>query len=84
MIKKFEPPFLLNPEHSFIEDKIKNFSSNLFTNKIFGIFTVIQFNIYIINCILKNKNLITIFLELFLLYLLQYIVMEKIYKKKKK
>ena len=83
MIKKFEPPFLYS-EHSFIEDKIKSFSSNLFTNKIFGIFTVIQFNIYIFHCFLKNKNLITIFLELLLLYLLQYIFISNILSNKKK
>ena len=83
MIKFFEPPFLLNAENSIIEDKIKSFSSNFFSNKIFGYISAIQFNIYIFICFLKNKNLINIFFEYLVFYLLYYIIQEKLFKKKK-
>ena len=74
MIKFFEPPFLLKAEHSFIEDKIKSFSTNLFKNKIYGYLNAIIFNLYFIIFIFKKKNLITIFLEYVIFYLIEYIV----------
>jgi hypothetical protein len=82
MIKKFDPPFLLNSQHSFIEDKIKNFSSNLFSNKIYGFFLSLLFNTYLIFCILRNKNLITIFIEFFVFFLIKYIIEVNIFKQK--
>ena len=84
MRKSFGPPFLLQFEHSFIEDKIKHFSSNLFANKILGYFYGIQFNIYILSCFFKNKNCFTIFLELFLFYLLEQLFLLKLLNKNKK
>ena len=44
MIKTFEPPFLLNKEKSFIEDKIKAYSQNLFENRLNGYIMAILFN----------------------------------------
>lgn len=74
MIKVFDPPFLLNAKKSFIEEKIKNFSSNLFANKIYGYFSSSLFNIYLIYCIIKNKNLSTMLFEFLFFILIQYFI----------
>ena len=83
-LKPFDPPFLLNKEHSFIDDKIKSFSTNLFINKIFGCLTALLFNIYLIHCFFKNKNLLTIILELLLLFLIQYTIAVNLFNSKRK
>ena len=82
MIKTFEPPFLLNAEHSFIEDKIKLYSSNLFKNKLYGYTIALFFNLYLINCILKNHSLITIIFEILLFYILENIILPNIFNNK--
>ena len=84
MLKPFAPPFLLNKEHSFIEDKIKYFSTNLFINKIYGCITAILFNIYLIHCFFKNKNLTTIILELLLFFLIEYTIIVNLFNTKRK
>ena len=82
MIKTFEPPFLLNREHCFIEDKIKLFSSNLFKNKLYGYTIALLFNLYLINSLLKNTSLITIFFEILLFYIFQNILLPNIFYNK--
>ena len=82
MIKTFEPPFLLNAEHSFIEDKIKLFSSNLFKNKLYGYTIALLFNLYLINSLLKNTSLITIFFEILLFYIFENILLPNIFYNK--
>ena len=83
MFKPFEPPFLLNSEKSFIEGKIKSFSTNLFINKIYGIIIAIIFNLYIFFSILRNKNLITILFEIILFFLIQYTIISNAFNVKK-
>ena len=83
-LKPFDPPFLLNKEHSFFDDKIKSFSRNLFINKIFGCFTALLFNIYLMHCFFKNKNLMTIILESLLFFLIQYIILVHLFNPKRK
>ena len=82
MIKTFGPPFLLNAEHCFIEDKIKLFSSNLFKNKLYGYAIALLFNLYLINSLLKNSSLITIFFEILLFYIFQNILLPNIFYNK--
>jgi len=83
-LKPFDPPFLLNKEHSFIEDKIKSFSRNLFINKIFGCATALLFNLYLIHCFFKNKNLLTIILESLLFFLIQNTIVVNLFNPKRK
>ena len=83
MITKFEPPFLLNATSSIIEGKIKNFSSNLFANKIYGFFTSLMFNIYLIFCLIRNKNIITILVEFIFFFLIEYIFVVNIFNTQK-
>ena len=83
MFKPFDPPFLLNAEKSFIEGKIKRFSTNLFINKIYGFIIAIIFNLYIIFSILKNKNLITILFEILLFFLIQYAIIVNLFNIKR-
>ena len=82
MIKIFEPPFLLNAEHSFIEDKLKSFSSNLFKNKLYGYTIALLFNFYLINCLLKNKTLLTILLEILFFYIFENTLLPNIFNNK--
>ena len=84
MIKTFEPPFLLNAKSSIIKDKIKIFSSNLFANKIYGFFSSLIFNIYLIYCLILNKNTITILVEFIFFFLIQYIFSVNIFNIQKK
>ena len=84
MLKPFDPPFLLNKEHSLIEDKIKFFSKNLFINKIYGCIIAVLFNIYLIQCFFKNKNLSTIILESLLFFFIQYTIKVNLFNAKKK
>ena len=84
MMKPFGPPFLLNAQHSFIENKLKCFSSNLFQNKIYGYFIVILLNLYLFYCLFKNKHLITIFYELLLFSLVKNTLIVNVFNTKKK
>ena len=84
MMKPFGPPFLLNAQHSFIENKLKCFSSNLFQNKIYGYFIVILLNLYLFYCLFKNKHLITIFFELLLFSLVKNTLIVNVFNTKKK
>ena len=70
MIKTFEPPFLLNKEKSFLEEKIKAYSQNLFENKLYGYIIAISFNFYLITCFYKHKSFLTIILESLLFYII--------------
>ena len=70
MIKTFEPPFLLNKEKSFIEERIKAYSQNLFENKLYGYIIAISFNFYLITCFYKHKSFLTIILESLLFYII--------------
>ena len=70
MIKTFEPPFLLNKEKSFIEEKIKAYSQNLFENKLYGYIIAVSFNFYLITCFYKHKSFLTIILESLLFYII--------------
>ena len=63
MLKPFDPPFLLNAEKSCIGEKIKSFSENLFTNKLYGLIYALIFNLYLITCLFTKKSLMTIFFE---------------------
>ena len=84
MLKPFDPPFLLNKEKSFIENKLKSFSMNLFINRIYGCIVAVIFNIYLIHCFFKNKNLTTIILESLLFFLIQYIIVVNLFNAKRK
>ena len=84
MMRPFGPPFLLNAQHSFIEDKIKCFSSNLFENKLLGFLISILINIYLFYCLFKDKHLLTIFFELILFSLVKDILIVNIFNTKKK
>ena len=83
IMNPFGPPFLLNAEHSHIEDKIKKFSSNLFVNKIYGYLIAIVFNSYLFYCLFKNKNLITIFFEIVLFFLIQSTILVHLFNAQK-
>ena len=84
MLKPFDPPFLLNKEYGFIENKIKSFSTNLFINKIYGCIITLIFNLYLIHCFLKNKNITTIILESLIFFLIQYIIAINLFNAKRR
>ena len=84
MIKTFEPPFLLNKEKSFIEDKIKAFSQNLFENKLYGYIIAILFNFYLISCLYKHKSFLTIILESLLFYIIFNTIVANLFTSNKK
>ncbi len=84
MIKTFEPPFLLNKEKSFIEEKIKAHSQNLFENKLYGYITAVLFNLYLISCFFKHKSILTIILESLLYYVIINTITANLFTSKKK
>ena len=62
MIKECEPPFLYKTP-CIIEEKIKQSSANLFTNKIRFIFLFLLFNGYLISAYISNKILSKLLIE---------------------
>ena len=84
MIKTFEPPFLLNKEKSFIEEKIKAYSQNLFENKLYGYIIAILFNFYLISCLYKHKSFLTIILESLLFYIIFNTIVANLFTSNKK
>ena len=84
MIKTFEPPFLLNKEKSFIEEKIKAYSQNLFENKIYGYIMAIIFNLYLITSLFKHKSFLTMVLESLLFYIVLNTIIANLFSSNKK
>jgi len=84
MIKTFEPPFLLNKEKSFIEEKIKAYSQNLFENKIYGYIMAILFNLYLITSLFKHKSFLTMVLESLLFYIVLNTIIANLFSSNKK
>ena len=84
MIKTFEPPFLLNKEKSFIEEKIKAYSQNLFENKLYGYIMAILFNLYLITSLFKHKSFLTMILESLLFYLIINTIIANLFSSNKK
>ena len=84
MIKTFEPPFLLNKEKSFIEEKIKAYSQNLFENKLYGYIMAILFNLYLITSLFKHKSFLTMILESLLFYIIINTIIANLFSSNKK
>ena len=84
MLKPFDPPFLLNAEKNYFGEKIKSFSENLFKNKLYGFIYAIIFNLYLINCFINKKNLLTIFFEILLFVLIRATITTNIFNAERK
>lgn len=61
------PPFNEKEPRELFEEKIIDFSSKLFSNKIIGIFIILILNALYIFLYFKNKIALSIFLYLFLI-----------------
>ena len=79
-INKDLPPFNEREKRSFIEEKILDFSSNLFRNKIFGVGISLVLNIVCFYSYFKKKSSFSILCSLFLLYLILKIILFNVFK----
>ena len=78
-INKDLPPFNEKEKRNFIEEKILNFSSNLFRNKIFGIVLSVILNLLYFYSYFSKKSSLSIICSLFLMYLILKIIFVKVF-----
>jgi len=83
MLKNFKPPFRPLEKTSYIENKIKNFSSSLFKNKLYGYLTAIYYNFYFICSIIYKRNISSLIIEIVISYVIQSILFAKFSDTKK-
>ena len=72
-------PFNEKEEREFFEQKILDFSTNLFRNPKLGLSLAISLNLLYIYAYFKSKSVLSILLYLFLAYLILSIVLSKLF-----
>ena len=69
------PPFNEKEKHGFFEQKILDFSNDLFKNKTFGIALALILNLVFIFLFFKAKSCLSIIICIFLVYLIFSIIL---------
>ena len=64
------PPFNEKPKRGVIEQKIYNFSEDLFKTPILGIALLLAINLFYLYTYIKSQSVISLLLYLFLAYLI--------------
>ena len=72
------PPFNEKPERGFFEQKIIDFSSELFKIPIIGISLLLIINLLYLYAYFKSRSIISILLYLFLAYLIISLILSKV------
>lgn len=72
------PPFNEKPERGFFEQKLIDFSSELFKNPIVGISMLLILNLLYLYAYFKSKSIISILIYLFLAYLIISLILAKV------
>ena len=77
------PPFNQKEKRVFLEQKILDFSTELFRNPKLGLFLGILLNVLYIYMYFRSKNIISILLYFFFIYLILSIIISKLFKLKR-
>ncbi len=77
------PPFNEKPKRSYIEQKIFEFSYELFKSPIIGISILLVLNLIYIYTYIKSRSIISVLLYLYLAYLVISLVISKVLRLKR-